>query len=229
MARCTVDNVKSDARQWLGDPDGEVFDDATLQVPFATAYREMFDCMVTRELPPVRLVVTYTLPANTSTWTPSVTNLGEPLEMSERGVGETVYRIMTPVDIIPGADSARELRFWQWANEMFTFVPALEARELSLLYLATGSAPTTGSTEIALDNARSFLALRTASMAALTRGMSALSATLRAEALGPSGQPDASGGALRGLINPMILEQQKRPVRLNSFRPRRNAMSRTIY
>lgn len=139
---------------------------------------------------------------------------------------ETFFRC-SPTETIPQGPAQSRLQYWAWDEEVFTFRPATSDRQLKIVYWASGAAPASGS--IGIDNARSSLALATAWRAAQMRDMVQRSQELKFEAYGPNGIPDASGGALRGLVNPMLKELQKRPVRPQTFRPRRNAMWRTFW
>ena len=226
MATCTVQDVIEDAADLLGDAEQEVMNAGSLARSFGIAYREMYDCLGLHGLTPVHKTVTYTLPANTSSSTFALSDMGEPDALWERAVGETEYTFINPVDPLPQWEASDKLRVWKRESETFYFIPATVARQLKIEYYASGAAPTSGS--IGIDNARTFLAVRTASLAAVKYDMPSRGDELKVEAFGPSRQPDGSGGALRGLIGPMILEAQNRSARAGSFRLRRNA-EREIY
>lgn len=135
--------------------------------------------------------------------------------------------LMIAKDDLPQTNPSSRLQYWQWNQERLDFSPATEARQLKIVYWASGAAPTSGS--IGIDNARDFLALSTAFRAAQMRDMQARSQELRIQAYGPEQVANVSGGALRELVNPMVKELQKRPARSQTFRPRRNAMWRTFW
>lgn len=135
--------------------------------------------------------------------------------------------ICNPTDSITQVQPGNRLQYVQWERGRFNFRPATEQRQLKIVYWASGAAPASGN--IGIDNARSFLALATAYRAALMRDMGDRSQQLKLEAYGPELIPNVSGGALRSLVNPMVKEMQKRPVRPQTFRPRRNAMWRTFW
>lgn len=115
------------------------------------------------------------------------------------------------------------LRTYRWENDRFYFTGANAAKELKIEYTTSGAAPTSGN--VGIDNARNFLAKRTASLVAEVYDMPERAAQLKAEALGPSGDPDGTGGALRGLVGPMLIEKQNVARRSPPFRQRRNAVS----
>lgn len=135
--------------------------------------------------------------------------------------------LCSPVDSITQIQPGSRLQYWQWERGRINFRPATEARQLKIVYLASGSAPASGS--IGIDNARSFLAVATAYRAAQMRDMVQRAQELKLEAYGPEMVPNVSGGALRTLVNPMVKEMQKRPSRPQTFRPRRNAAWRSFW
>lgn len=133
---------------------------------------------------------------------------------------------MSPSNEVSQNTPGARLGEWKWQGERFYFRPANNERQVRVIYTSSGEAPISGT--IGIDDARSFLVQRTASIAASTRGMSERAAELIRDAFGPSGSPDGSGGSLRGLILPMIRELQNRSSRPQSFRPRRNISARLM-
>lgn len=131
---------------------------------------------------------------------------------------------VTEVDSLPDTEPDATLRFWKWENDRLYFVGASQVTELKLSYTTSGAAPASGN--IGVDNARNFLALRTASLLADNYDMLQRAKTLKEESFGPSMTPDGTGGALRNLVGPMLLEKQNTIKRPGTFRPRRNAVSR---
>jgi hypothetical protein len=221
MATCTVQDVMEDAADYLGDPEGEVYNAGKLARAFGKAFRGLYDCMILHNLPPVHRTVTYTLPANTASSTFGLTDMGEPDALWERGVGETLYAFIAPSDPLPQWESSDRLRVWKRENETFYFIAATQDRELKIEYWSSGAAPAAGT--ITTDNARDVLAMWTAYIAAQSNDMPSRARELSLDLFGHSGQPDGTGGALRGLIGPMILEEQNRASRAEPFRYRRNA------
>jgi hypothetical protein len=228
VADPTVAEVLSDAAGHLGDTAAEQFTPTVLAPFFGQAYREAFGVMIALKLPMgKRTVSPVVLTANTtsldpSTSSPSLADLDEPNTLWERTAGTTQWYEMTPVGELPQYSTTELNRYWKWENSTFYFIGATGDTELKVQYSANGTAPTSGA--VGIQNSRSFLALRTASIAAFTYDMPTRGGELKLEALGPTGQPDASGGALRALFNPMLLEKQKRRCVPGPFRPRRNVM-----
>ncbi len=134
---------------------------------------------------------------------------------------------MASVDQIPQVPADVYLRWWKWMQETFFFNPSTNAVELCIEYQATGEAPASG--YVGIDDSRNFLAQRTASLVAPQYDMPDTGAKCLMEAFGPSGKADGTGGALRLLVYPKLLEKQNRPRRPMTFRPRRNATTRNLW
>jgi hypothetical protein len=225
MALPTVNDILADAAARLGDPDQGEFTNAGLHPFFRIAWSEMWDCMLNNGLQSVDRETTYTLPANTLTLTPataSISDMGEPTKLWERPSGSSAnYSPMSPADELPQVSAGDSLGYWKWEGDTFWFVGATGARQLKIEYTASSAPPAIGATTT-VDGSRSFLATRTASLIAPSRGMAGLGQQLAREALGPELEANARGGLLRQLINPMIRESQKRATSPQRFRPRRN-------
>lgn len=116
-------------------------------------------------------------------------------------------------------DPAQFLREWVWRDDVFWFRGSTEERQLKIEYESSGDPPVTGA--IGIDDSLDFLAHRTAALAALSRGMEGRSKDLMFLAVGKTGQPDGSGGFLHDLMQPMVMEKQKRHRRPGAFRARR--------
>lgn len=117
------------------------------------------------------------------------------------------------------------LNIYQWQNQRLYFCGATQAIEIKVEYSASGNAPVTGT--VGIDNSRSYLALRTAAFVAPQYNMVESGKQWLGEALGPSMTPDGTGGALRNLVGPMLLEKQNTMKRPGPFRPNRNGWTRT--
>jgi hypothetical protein len=126
---------------------------------------------------------------------------------------------MVSRDRLPQYERDDRLRYWQWRGDSFYFVGANVARQLKIIHSVSGNAPQSGT--VGIDDFSNFGAARTASLIAPSYGMPQRASELKLDALGPSMQPDGTGGYLRALVNPMLREKQKRQYRPQPFRPRR--------
>jgi hypothetical protein len=127
------------------------------------------------------------------------------------------FLLMESRDVLPQVDRDERLRYWQWRGDTLYFVGATGIRQLLIRHSVSGVAPQAGA--VGIDNSQNFLAARTASLIAPSYNMPQRAAELTLLALGPSGQPDGTGGYLRSLVNPMLKEKAKRPKRPMPFRP----------
>jgi hypothetical protein len=116
----------------------------------------------------------------------------------------------------PESDRIEE---WAVMGDRIVLTPATEARQLRIRYTVSSTAPTSGT--IGVNNSRDYLALQTAALAAAAYDMDTVADRCEAQALGNNRLPNGSGGALRELINPMVLALQKTPARVHNFRERR--------
>lgn len=110
-----------------------------------------------------------------------------------------------------------------WSGDAFHFKPQPEPRQLRIVYFASGSAPDLQS-ELPIEDAIDFLAVRTAALAAASRGGEVVAARLNAMALGPNfTEAEGAGGLLRQLVAARVRELQTTawPIRRKPFRPRR--------
>lgn len=224
MALPTVANINSDVGALLGDSSLEKYT-AAEQLPFfGMAYRTVWDAAMNLGTQMVKREVTYTLPADTLVLTPAtagITDMGEPERLWERASTSDDWSLMTPVDTLSQFDSSDSLVEWKWEGDTFYFIGATGARLLKIEYTMSGVAPTTGT--IAIDNSRTILGYITAALIAQSPlgGQPQMAALLFRQAYGPSMEPDGTGGVLRHFLNPMVKEQQKRPIVFPPFRRRR--------
>ena len=112
---------------------------------------------------------------------------------------------------------------WAWRDGRFAFPPANALRQIRVQYVSTGSNVTSATDVIEPSLLRDFIALRTAGLTAnaYESAPKALARTLNVEALGPTLQPDASGGALRAALLVGIRSLQRGTFRRPPYRPPR--------
>lgn len=143
-------------------------------------------------------------------------------------VGTDLFTPMVAVDELPDYKTLpNTLRIYEWENQRLYFVGATTPIELQVDYTASGNAPQTGT--VGIDDSRNFLAQRTCSLIAPQYDMQPTADRALFEAFGPSKTADGSGGALRNVVGPMLLAKQNTTKRPQSFRPRRNWVTRTMY
>lgn len=138
-----------------------------------------------------------------------------------------IFVELDEVNTLPQYTPTSQLGFYKWENQRFYFLGANQARELRIEYVTSGNPPQTGN--VGIENSYNFLAQRTAGLIAAAYDMPQTAEKCNMEALGPSLTPDGTGGQLRNLVGPMLLEKQNTTKRPATFRPRRNVITRTIW
>jgi len=119
--------------------------------------------------------------------------------------------------------NADAFRLYVWQSGALHFPACNAARQLRIEYWASGSAPTSTSANLGIDDSRDLTATLAAAYAIGSRGGVARRDELLVEAFGPSMQPDAYEGMLGMLIDGVIKRMQRAPVeerRRLSFRER---------
>jgi len=213
----TAQEPLTEVKALLNDPDGNIYPDARV-IPFMQkAYRELQTKMMLNGLPVLKEssvdipVAAGTLLLGDGSGLP--TDFIYPIELHERVSGSTDrYEEMKELawegDYIP----SDRLLYWNWREEEVKFAGATTPREVRIRYMK-GLARITGvGSNIAVNNAVSFLATRTASLAARFLG----SNPTRADAL----DGDA-GMALSDLLGILVKRDQGLGIRRRVNRYRR--------
>lgn len=135
--------------------------------------------------------------------------------------GEEAVNPFIPVLLaneLPQLPPAPTIVYWRWLNDQFRFTGASQDVELWIEYSSSGAPPQSGT--IGWDNCQNFLQSRTASLIAPAYDMPQTGAIQTLVSLGQSGQPDGTGGALRGFMYPLLRQKQQLPKRPLPFRRR---------
>lgn len=131
---------------------------------------------------------------------------------------------MLPMSRVSDHAVSSSLIDYDWENSVILFRGANVLRQLRLIYNASGTAPTNANTIILVDNCQNFLETATAAYLADSRGWYQRADRLFQQAFGPNGEADSSGGMLRDLIAPTVLEKQKEQFVPKTMRPSKNAL-----
>ncbi len=113
------------------------------------------------------------------------------------------------------------LSTWRWENGRIYINACQVPIQVWIQYLASPDAPASGEIGLFDGREKNFLAYATAARFAPKRQI-AQGPQLMMDAYGPSGEPDGSGGMLRALINPQMLQNQVTQRRSGLYRRRRN-------
>jgi hypothetical protein len=109
-----------------------------------------------------------------------------------------------------------------WEEDSLRFPPCSGIRELRIVYISS-AATVSGSTDTTgIDDSIDFLAIRTAGLAASSRGARDRASELNTMALGPTMQADATGGILRELLQTGVRALQCTPTQRPPYRLRVN-------
>ncbi len=215
----TAAEALAECKVLLNDPSGNIYPDDRLLPLMQKAYRELQTKLLLNGL---AVAKEYTLgtpipvPIGTTQLgdgTGLPTDIVYPIEMWERAQGQTgsLFVEMTERAWEPEAKPGGSLIYWAWREEEIKFLGATTAREVRLKYMQGLTKITAATSVIEVNNATSWLAARTAAIAAFVLG----SNPTRAEGLnGDAGQ------ALEDLLRYLVKRQQGLPVRrrVNAYR-----------
>lgn len=207
----------TESKVLLNDPSGTIYADAKLIPLMQKAYRELQTKMMLNGLPVLKESATAVPVAI------GVVALGDgsglptdfiyPIELAERNSGSTdLYEDMDETEWEQTLLPSTSLLYWNWREEEIKFLGATTAREVRIRYMKGLTRITATTTPISITNAVTYLAVRTAAIAALVLG----SNPTRASAL----QGDA-GSALDDLLGVLVKRQQAIPIRRRVNRYRR--------
>lgn len=141
--------------------------------------------------------------------------------------GADDFREVFPGDVTDGEPSAT-LGTYSWRNGTFNFRGSTTPRQLHIWYSASGVPPTNTSQMLGLDDCQTYLAARTAGLAANSSGFYQMASILNGNALGASGQADGKSGLLHGLLASQIKSLQRQTFRRQPFRSARRYQNQTF-
>src|SRR5581483_5384153 len=108
---------------------------------------------------------------------------------------------MDALDSLTDRDISSRLLDYVWEENVFKFRGSSGASQIRVTYIASGTAPTSPTAVIGIDDALNFLGCYTASLAAGAKTWYGIADRLSKLALGADPERDASGGFLRDLVN----------------------------
>lgn len=211
----TFAQVSARALARLDDPNQATFKDAILLPGIQEAVDALYGAFVFYEIPRSKVVVTYTLPALTTSVTPAemgIADLGEVIELRERRNGSTDrYLHVHEVDDLSQRDAGDSLGEWEWRGDSFYFIGATVARDLWLSYFSTTTeaAAYDGSTSTGVDGALNFLSLYTVGAVGGRKGYNEIAEECMRKAVGSRYDDGVIGGELFRLIQPMVRSRQR--------------------
>ncbi len=157
----------------------------------------------------------------TGTW---INGTGSVAQSPEEFITMDPYDRIEKIPFAPGPT----LNAYAWEGDVLRFIPSSSARQLRIVYTLSGSVPST-SAIIGVDDSLDFLAVRTAGLAAGSRGATERAMELNSMAIGPDLVADGNGGMLRELLIADIRAMQRLQYRRPPFRRRRNVPDAIYY
>jgi hypothetical protein len=205
--------VKTQFQNLLDDPSGSVFSEAVFGPAFTEAYDALYTAMLTNQCPRIELITTATLPPGLTQlgpWQIGITNFGDYIYLAERVWGSAdPRRDIISVDRLPMRPMADRLLEFNYRNEMFYFVGALNAIDFELKYDTSGTAPTADCTTIGVDGALTFLANYCVGVTGGRKGYDAIAERCLNLAVGPKYDQGTIGGELFRIIQTRVRSRQK--------------------
>jgi len=207
----------NEARLLLNDTAAKLYTDTILLPVLRKAYRELQQELVDNGIATAKeATAALTVPANTtaivSGGTPALpTDLLYPIELHERFAGQTDidYVEMDERPWPPDVTQISRLQYWTWAEGEIKTPGATGITVLRIRYWKDLAAIVDGTTNIPILDSTTFLAARTASIAAFSIG----GAPTKSQVL----QGDADK-ALETLLSTAVKNRQAMPVRRQPFR-----------
>lgn len=208
----TRSQIKTRFRALLDDVNGATFTDTVFTEAFTEAYDALFNAFLNAQCPRIKIITTYTLPANTTSLTPAtagITDMADPDELKERLSGSSEkYIPLDWVDDLPQRDPTDRLCEFDWRFDTFYFVGATTARDLQITYESSGAAPSDDNASINVDGCETFLAKAAAAACGWRKGYNELADKYKLEAYGPKYDLGMIGGELFRIIQPRVRSMQ---------------------
>lgn len=233
MASPTRLQVQTRFLQLVDDPNGATFNAAKFTEAFGEAYDALYQAFLTHQVPRIRLIATYALPASTTSLTADTagwTNFADFEKLEERLSSSTDnYTQLYEWDNLPQRVAVDRLLDFVWRNNTFYFIGATTIRQLRITYESSGTPPTVDGTTIDVDGCLTFLARAAVAAIGDTVGYDEIAARNRLIAYGPKHDQGMIGGELFRLISPLVRERQHvriapKPFTLNRGLGRRRAI-----
>lgn len=205
-----VSEVTADAGALLNDPSQLTWTNTVLLPYYQKAFRELIEVLENHSVPILKEVSTLTTVTAGETSITTITDIRTPLTLWERASGSSdLFTKMKETEWEPEIDLTTELRYWNWREGTVVFPGATTDRQVKLLYIKTLDAAATVNSAITIPEARTYLASRTAAIAAALAGGN----FERAAALDSDSQE-----ALWRVVNSMVKSMQALPARRRGYK-----------
>ena len=216
----TVAQVKTRTLALLDDPTQGTFTDPVFAEGFDEAWDALYSAFLQCQIPFIENIVTYILPANTTSFSPldaGIQGFGELVELEERtpNVGERFVHVWEK-DKLSQRDPGANLLEFVWRLDRFETLGSTEDREIRITYWDTSASfPATGS--VGVDGAITFLSKYAAAAIGPRKGYDELADKYKTEAVGSRYDDGILGGALYRLVQPMVRSRQRVPTAVKPY------------
>lgn len=163
-----VSAVNTEARALLNDVSAGLYTDERLLTFINKAYREMQDNLNLNGLQHLDEIAAYiTVLAGATTIGTPPADMIRPTEVAERPSGTAdQFVALDNRTWLPDEPANQSLRYWVWREEAIELLAATSSRQVRVRYLKSLPALTGSASTILVTNAVSFLAARSAALAA---------------------------------------------------------------
>lgn len=134
--------------------------------------------------------------------------------------GESFTEVIGPRRIVDVGGAVSSLGIYDWYEDAFHFLICNVVRQIRITYISSAATIASVNDTTGVDDSLDFLAVRTAGLAAASRGARDRADALNLMAIGPSGQADGTGGMLRELVATGVRALQANPCQRPPFRAR---------
>ena len=172
----TVNDVLTESQNLLNDASGTLFTDTVLQPFFDKSYSELNYRLeladVNTNWEEVGSPITIAASTVQVTYTPLPADFYSPIELHEKAPGEndSFYTLMVRTMWLPDRTIAPYLTWWTYREETITFLGASQDRVVRLRYNKIYPVITGVGDTVVVNNSKTFLAARTAALAAFAIG-----------------------------------------------------------
>lgn len=167
--------ILNEVKGLMNDPSGSIYPDIALLPILQKSYRELqvklsaLGISVSREVIGTTFLLAGIKTLGDGSGLP--TDLIHPIELGERAFGsEDKFARMDEVEWEPDAKPTDHLSVWSWREEAIWFVGATTDRQIFIRYIKSLTPLTTGNTPVLINDSTTWLAQRTAALAALLLG-----------------------------------------------------------
>lgn len=159
--------VLNTARTLLNDDNAAIWTDAVLIPKLQQAHKELQNKLKFAAVPIMRAEAVLAVATGVLIFA-SPSDLVEPIRLWEKATADPItgYVLMTESDPLPNVVAASTLIYWQWKDEVITFIGATADRTVKLLYWRNLTLPTVNTDFIGFISGELYLAPRVAALAA---------------------------------------------------------------